>query len=320
MAKIKKADTTTRKVEVEYLLSLNDTFEVYISALKAAGRSKRTIAVYEQSFMVYMPYFSDRGLTVFGDLNTNVIRELLAWWADEGHDRGGCHMLYRNLKAYLNWVWNEYDIKVRNPIEKVKCAARRPVPIPGFTMDEVDALINAAKAGRFPQRDVAMIYLFVDTGLRRQELCDLRFRDVDLNSGRITVECGKGGKFRFVYCGNECRKMLRRYAACIEDVTPDDFFFLSDEGFPLTVSGVVSILRRLEKRAGFERYKGFHGMRRCFALERLRNGDDIYTIQRALGHSSPVVTQRYLACTSEDDIAAAVHSSPMDNHRRKQRR
>lgn len=320
MARIKKVDTTTSKVGVENILNLNDTFGIYINALKAAGRSQRTIAVYEQSFKYYQPFFADKGIYTFADLDANSIRELLSWWTDSGHDQGGCHMIYRNLKAYLNWVWNEYDITVRNPIDKVSCAAKQAAPIPGFTMEEIDQLIKAAKQSMFPQRDQAMIYLFVDTGLRRQELCDLRFRDMDLNAGQITVECGKGGKFRYVYCGSECRKMLRKYVACLEDIQPDDYFFLSDEGFPLTTAGIVSTLRRLEKRAGFKSYKGFHGMRRCFALERLRNGDDIYTIQRALGHSSPVVTQRYLACTPEDDIKAAMRSSPMDNHRRQLRK
>lgn len=316
MAKIKKVDTTTLKNGVG-ILSLSDTFRVYINALKAAGRSGRTIAVYQQSFGIYQPYFHENGINNIEQLTAAAIRDLLARLADEGRNQGGVHMVYRNLRAFLRWAWNEYDITTRNPIEKVTCSERQPVPIPGFTMDEIEELIKAAKAGQFPQRDQAMIYLFVDTGLRRQELCDLRFRDIDLNSGRITVEHGKGGKYRQVFCGNECRKMLRKYAACIEDVRPDDFFFLSDEGFPLTTSGMVSILRRLEKRAGFDGYRGFHGMRRCFALERLRNGDDIFSIQRALGHSNPTVTQRYLACTSEDDIAAAIRSSPMDNRKRK---
>lgn len=319
MAKIKHQDTTTFKKGVENLLSLTDAFGVYINALKAAGRSSRTIAVYEQSFEIYNKFFCDQHADHFCDLDANLIRELLNWWRDSGHEQGGVHMIYRNLKAFLKWVWKEYDIEIRNPIDKVDCSARQPVPIPGMTMDEVDALIKAAKAGQFPQRDVAMIYLFVDTGLRRQELCDLRWRDVDMDSGRITVECGKGGKYRYVYCGNDCRKMLRKYASCIEDIRPEDYFFLSDDSFPLTADGVVSLLRRLEKRAGFKSYKGFHGLRRCFALERLRNGDDIYTIQRALGHSSPTVTQRYLACTSEDDITAAVRNSPMDNRRRSRR-
>lgn len=317
MARIKKQDTTTAKVGIENLLSLNKSFKDYINALKASGRSSRTIAVYEQSFGIYEPFFADHGCERIGEISADLIRELLNYWRDSGHEQGGVHMVYRNLRAFLRWVWNEYDITIRNPIDKVSCSARQPVPIEGFTMDEVEQLIKAAKSGQFPQRDVAMIYLFVDTGLRRQELCDLRFRDVDLASGRITVESGKGGKFRYVFCGNECRKILRRYADCIEDVRPDDFFFLSDEGLPLTTAGMVSLLRRLERRAGFSAYKGFHGMRRCFALERLRNGDDLFSIQRALGHSNPSVTQRYLACTPEDDIAAALRSSPMDNRRRK---
>lgn len=327
MAKIKRLSNATsagaaagrKALSIENTLFLEDTFEVYINALKSAGRAKRTLDIYRQYFGIYWPYFRDQGVRSFADLTSDLIRDLLNFWMED-HEQGGVHMVYRNLKAFLNWVWNEYDFTLRNPIDKVTCANRQPIPIPGFTMDEVDQLLKAAKAGQFPQRDTAMIYLFVDTGLRRQELMDLRFKDVDLNIGKIIVMHGKGGKYREVYCGNECRKILRKYTACIEDFQPDDYFFLSDEGFPLSTSGFVSILRRLEKRAGFDGYRGFHGMRRCFALERKRNGDDIYSLQRALGHSSTVVTQRYIAFTGEDDAAAAVRNSPMDNHRRQQRR
>lgn len=325
MAKIKRVDTTTRNVVGRNILSvwdtmtLDETFGVYINALKAGGRSKRTIAVYEQAFGVYGPFFTEHGILHFCDVTSDAIRELLNWWRDSDHAQGGVHMLYRNLKAYLNWVWDEYDFEIRNPIEKVDCKNREPVPIEGFSMEEIDLLIKAAKAGQFPERDIAMIYLFTDTGLRRQELMDLQFRDVDLNSGRIVVRHGKGDKFRFVYCGNECRKMLRKYLTCVEDAAPEDYFFLSDEGMPLTVGGITSILRRLEKRAGFRTYKGFHGMRRCFALERYRSEGDIYSLQRALGHSTVEVTKRYLAVTPEDDIKSAVRNSPMDNRRRQQR-
>ena len=325
MAKIKRVDTTTRKSGGQNLLSswdtmaLGDVFGVYINALKAGGRSKRTIAVYEQAYSIYEPYFSERGITRFGQITADSIREMLNWWRDSDHSQGGVHMLYRNLKAFLNWVWDEYDFEIRNPIDKVECKNREPVPIEGFSMEEIDRLLKAAKAGQFPERDTALIFLFTDTGLRRQELMDLQFRDVDLNSGRIVVRHGKGDKFRYVYCGNECRKVLRKYQACIEDAVPEDYFFLSDEGMPLTVGGITSILRRLEKRAGFREYKGFHGMRRCFALERYRSEGDIYALQRALGHSTVEVTKRYLAVTPEDDIRAAVRNSPMDNRRRQQR-
>lgn len=77
MAKIKHQDTTTFKKGVENLLSLSDAFRVYINALKAAGRSYRTIAVYEQSFEIYNKFFYDQHADHFGDLDANLIRELL---------------------------------------------------------------------------------------------------------------------------------------------------------------------------------------------------------------------------------------------------
>lgn len=155
MAKIKKVDTTTLKKGVG-ILALNDTFQVYISVLKAAGRSVRTIAVYQQSFNIYQPFFHDKGINFIEQLDAAVIRDLLALLADKGHSQGGVHMVYRNLRAFLRWAWDEYDITTRNPIEKVTCSERQPVPIPGFTMDEIEELIKAAKAGQFPQRGLSL--------------------------------------------------------------------------------------------------------------------------------------------------------------------
>lgn len=56
-----------------------------------------------------------------------------------------------------------------------------------------------------------------------------------------------------------------------------------------------------------------HDFRRGFALECLRNGEDVYSLQKLMGHADLQVLQRYLAQTTEDIQAAHKLGSPVDN-------
>jgi integrase/recombinase XerD len=68
-------------------------------------------------------------------------------------------------------------------------------------------------------------------------------------------------------------------------------------------AGIRQVVRRAAGRAGVDE-PGMHDFRRAFAINSLRNGMDVATLQRLLGHSSLEVVNRYLALV-EDDLRAA---------------
>lgn len=313
MARIKTTNLQTS--EISSTLSLDICADQFIQSRRTMGLAPGTVRYYRQKLNEITTYFAGSGVRTIDQLEPVLIRGYLDALETAGHNPGGIHGYYRSLKAFLRWVWDEYDLPSRNPIEKVKCRNRPPAPIEGITMDEVRQCLEVCCETRFPARARAIISLLVDTGLRRSELLGLTFGDVRLSDGRIVVRHGKGDKFRIVYCGRECRKALKRYVACLEEIQDRDPFWLSLNGEPLAVDGVREILRRVQRAAGLPKIHDFHDFRRCFALERKRNGDDDITISRALGHSSLEVTKRYLAFTCGDDQELALRSSPMDNYR-----
>lgn len=276
-----------------------------------------TIRYYRNMLGSILDYLKSIEIDTVDQITTEVIRNYLLHLETKGHNPGGVHGYFRVLRAFMRWLWDDYDIPTRNPIDKIKCKNRPPTPIEGITMDEVQSCMEACNQTRFPERAKAMIAVLVDTGLRRAELLGLTFDDVRISDGRITVRNGKGGKFRIVYCGKECRKHLRRYIACLEDVKPGDPFWLTLNGEPLGLDGAREVIRRVQRQAGLSKIHDFHDFRRCFAIERKRNGDDDITISRALGHSSLEVTKRYLAFTNDDDRELALRSSPMDNRKKR---
>jgi len=88
--------------------------------------------------------------------------------------------------------------------------------------------------------------------------------------------------------------------------------WLTDEGERLTYWGLNEVISRRAKAAKVQKPR-LHDFRRDFALNFLRNGGDIFTLQRLLGHADLQVLRRYLAQTEGDLREAHRRVSPEDN-------
>ena len=105
---------------------------------------------------------------------------------------------------------------------------------------------------------------------------------------------------------------LSRPWLAIRDSYSDALFISLDDKTRLTYSGLRwVILRRFENAK--VKPQGIHTFRRLFALTMLRNGTDIVTLSRLMGHSTTDILKKYLAQTDEDLREASAKASPIDN-------
>ena len=146
-------------------------------------------------------------------------------------------------------------------------------------------------------RDRALFELVYSSGLRCQEVLDLRMRDVNMGSREMRVK-GKGRKVRVIPVGEVALEALERYvlegrSRLIDDPERDDHVFLSRTGRPLSSSDVQRRLARYLARAGAPRGTSPHTLRHSFATHLLEGGADLRVIQEMLGHSSLRTTQVY---------------------------
>ena len=284
--------------------------QFYIS-LRTNERSKYTIHFYQDKLSKWINWCEEEDIIYLSELKPNIIREFLAQYR-ENHTVGGAHSYYRAIRAYLNWVWNEYDIEAKNPISKVKCSNRQVEPIPGVQAEDVDKLFSAAKQGKMPLRDCAILAILLDTGIRRSSLHAIQKQDVDVISGCIYIRHSKNKKPTTVYLGNVARKHVRKYMRSLPSYLPDDStIWFNQDGTPLTINSFGLIINRITKRAGVESYS-LHDFRRYFALESYRNGADIFAVSALLDHSGIEVTRRYLAIDEDDKRAIHNKISPLD--------
>jgi integrase/recombinase XerC/integrase/recombinase XerD len=161
-------------------------------------------------------------------------------------------------------------------------------------------------------RDRALLVALLDTGCRASEFLALNIDDLDIQSGAVVVMKGKGHKRRVTFLGARSRRLILRYLRLRPESMSSMAVWVTVQGTRLTYAGLRQIVRRRAKRADVPT-PSLHSFRRAFALLSLRNGMDVYSLQKLMGHSDLSVLRRYLAQTQEDLQKAHERAGPVDN-------
>jgi site-specific recombinase XerD len=209
---------------------------------------------------------------------------------------------YTQYKVFFNWLVEEGVLET-SPMSRIRPPKASPDQIEPFSDEHLIKIERAAAGSDHPRRDLAIVHLLLDSGLRASELCSLRYGDLDLHGRRCTV-LGKGNKKRTIYFGRITRKALFNYLKEQPRETYDPVF-LADRGRnqqeALTRSGLRQLIKRLGDRAGLQAVRcSPHTFRHSFAIRFLRSGGNVFTLQQLMGHSSLQVTQRYCALAEGD--------------------
>ena len=294
--------------------------EGFILSANAEGMSTRTLELYKSQLARFTSWLEDAEVET---IQAHDLRRFLVWLRDDYRSPYGKQIsrksIYNNwtaIRSFFKWCWKDGFI-TENPCIEVpppRFSSTQPDP---FTEKEVKLLLKACtRSGAYDalkERNYALIVFFLDTGIRSGELCALKIAHLDLASGRVVIKQGKGGKERFTYLGKTGRKALWRYLAEREDrEDPASPVFLSFQNRPLTVNGITDLLTNLGEAAGVADCHA-HRFRHTFAINFLRNGGDVFTLQRLLGHSSLDMVKRYVKLAEVDAEQAHKRASPADN-------
>jgi integrase len=205
----------------------------------------------------------------------------------------------------LRWRATEHDLaNWSDPFRKVKAPRLSKVALPPVELDAVRAMLP--KCG---PRDKAILLMLLDTGLRADELLSLNLDDVDYRSGAVFVRSGKGSKSRTVFISRNTRQALSAYLGERADL--NIALFVNRFGDRLGYWGLHLILESRAADAGVEPPTP-HDFRRAFAINALRAGMDVYSLQRLMGHADLQIMRRYLDQVTDDLHRAHTKYSPVD--------
>lgn len=154
-------------------------------------------------------------------------------------------------------------------------------------------------------RDLAIVALFLGTGIRVSELVGLNSDDFDLANNSFVVT-RKGGNRVILYLNDEIKKYLIKYISLkenkdkllLEKTSPA--MFLSMRNTRLTTRAVENIIRKYAKIAVPLKKITPHKLRSTFGTELYRSTGDIYIVADVLGHKDVNTTKKHYAALSED--------------------
>lgn len=294
---------------------LNRELEEFLIDREAQNASPKTLEWYQYALLqTFRNFMVSQDVERTEDITPGILRRYIIHLSDRGHNPGGVANVYSAAKVYLNWFTAEYSpAGWVNPLTKVKPPRKTKEIEQPISPEDFRALLKVCDGNTFlDARDSAIFYVLLDSGIRRQELADLNVGDVDMKNGDVLVQSGKGRKTRYTFVSAKTRRALAKYFRFRDEAHTTSPLWVTARGERLKPSGLRQIVRRRAEAAGIE-CPGFHDFRRAFAVNALRSGMDLVTLQRMLGHADLNVINRYLALVGEDLRRAHAEHSPVDH-------
>ena len=207
------------------------------------------------------------------------------------------------VRSFYRWLLKNGRIAA-SPAAAIR-APKAPRKLPQvLDPDEAKVLVEVPTDVPLGLRDRALLELFYSSGLRLSELCALRWRDLDLDDGLVTV-LGKGNKQRSVPVGSHARNALTAWRA--DTGAGNDAPVFPGRHGPITPRAVQLRLRQLAQRQGLFKRVHPHLLRHSFASHVLESSGDLRGVQELLGHADIATTQIYTHVAT-DRLAEVVKS------------
>ena len=210
------------------------------------------------------------------------------------------------LKSYYKFLMQRRYVEV-NPVEYVECPKvknKEKIPLTG---EQVRAMIAKTSNVRME----AFIMALATTGMRIAELASVTIDDYNNRVGNTIIITGKGDKERRVTFPDEAIACIDKYIWSERSIhaakTGTNLLFVSNQGTALAAGNMGEQLKKIAKEAGIPQWDKVcnHLLRTTCATLALRNGVELPTIQKMLGHSDINTTTRY-AKIADETVANAM--------------
>ncbi|MFA4918816.1 MAG: tyrosine-type recombinase/integrase [Thermodesulfovibrionales bacterium] len=184
------------------------------------------------------------------------------------------------LRRMFNVAIKEWEWCKDNPVSRLSFSVGNSnARVRWLTMEEEKLLLEKA-TNPFWLRSLIMVALH--TGMRRGEILDLRWQNVDLLKRLIRIVKSKNGEMRSIPMSNTLVNLFKEMN--IRDI--------SGRVFPISKSSVRHAFDKVVEKVNLKDFR-FHDLRHSFATRLVQNGVDLYKVKELLGHKTITMTMRY---------------------------
>lgn len=297
-----------------------DALKEFLFDCRMRKLSERTLKGYKNNNLKMLQFISQEyGITELEETNHIAIRGYLEYLTKKDLSETYINGLIKCFRSYFSYAMRENYI-YKNPMDKISFQKEPITMINTFTNEEVKRMVNYYHGSKFLEvRNQLIMVILFDTGIRNTELCELKLTDI--RDTYINI-FGKGKKVRHVPITAIVNKYLIRYLRVREEYIKDkinyesEFLLLSQKGKRLTKEAIENIVRNCGENCNVRKEIRCspHTCRHYYAQTQLKNGCDLFTVSRLLGHTKIDVTKRYLQSMHDDDtLIMGAKTSPLMN-------
>jgi integrase/recombinase XerD len=298
------------------------------------GLSQSTLTVYVNSLMKLVVFLGDPEIE---SITERDVRDFFGFLRTQYEPKytdhpgrlssASMHRYWKAVRSFFKWA--KRDLKLDPPDTEIKMPAWENKEIDPYNQRDVQKLLVALETSNMVYRSNAkpyswtlperlrnrsIILTLLDTGLRPSELCRLRMDDLHLEQGRVFVKPFQPGKTLsgWAYIEKRTQAAIKGYLETRGILSASDYLFTTSKSSPMRQSTLRSLFQNLGIKAKVPHCNAYR-FRHTFAIEYLRNGGDVFSLQILMRHKSMSTTRKYVKFMQTDLEKIHRKASPTEN-------
>ncbi len=306
---------------------LND----YIYYLRIVrGRAETTVNEYFINIRLFLRYtkmmkedlnipieavpIKDFSVEMLNDIQLKDIYDFEYYLADERHNKNAARARKAAaLKSFFNFLYKRANLIDHNPTSDIEMPSVKKALPKYLTLEECLKLLTQVQYEN-PERDYCIVTLFLNCGMRLNELVSINLGDIDFSERKLLLK-GKGNKQRLIYINDACIDAVSTYIRSRKNPLEEPYaLFLSRNNRRISRRRVEQIVEKALTQAGLgNRGISPHKLRHTAATLMYQHGGvDTLVIKEVLGHASISTTEIYTHL-SDDNKQSAAERIPLAN-------
>ncbi|WP_372767090.1 tyrosine-type recombinase/integrase [Lutibacter sp.] len=257
--------------------------------------SKHTITAYQNDLNSFQAFCDQEfGNESIATVNYAQIRNWIVSLVNSKISNRSINRKVSSLKSFYKFLQKIKQIEVNPLVKHQALKVLKQVQVP-FSEKEIFSVLNAVdKEGDFESvRNKLIVELFYSTGMRRNELINIKITDIDDVNETVKV-LGKRNKERYIPLLKSVRESLKKYHEFRGEIENEEpYLFLTKSGKKIYDTLVYRVINNYFSAVSSKVKKSPHVIRHSFATHLLNEGADLNAVKELLGHSSLASTQIY---------------------------